>query len=171
MKAFSPALVEDFLAHHWRFHPVDATFMGEIAHDRLLPPLGPAALRDERASLAALSAGVAATAEPEDLGLRLDRRLMGAELAFQSAQAHGRHRTANPAWISGEAAFSIISLLLPQSAPTRLDAVLARLVALPDFLADGAANLAGMSVPRSWVARAQREAGAMAEFLSGDIRL
>ena len=48
------ALVDRYLAHHARFHPVDATFIGlPDGHDRL-PPAGPDTPADERQSLRAL---------------------------------------------------------------------------------------------------------------------
>lgn len=171
MRPFEPALVDAFLAHHWRFRPVDATFMGERAHDGRLPPVGAAALAEERRRLAALAEDLSGTTEPDEPGARLDRRMIGAELAFQAAQAEHRPRFANPAWVSGEAAFAIVSLLLPQAAPVRHGALLARLDALPDFLADAAAWLSGRPTPAGWTARARREAAAMALFLEGDIRL
>ena len=171
MASYAPALVDRFLAQYWHYHAVDATFMGDRAHDHLLPPVGSAVVTEEKAGLAALLRDVAATDEPVDLGQRLDRRMMLAELAVQAAQAEHRHRFGNPAWFTGEAAFGVISLLLPQSAPIRHDALLARLGAIPGFLRDGAAVLADRAVPKGWTARAGREAAAMAEFLRTDIRL
>lgn len=171
MTEFDAAFVDDFLAHHWRFNPVNATFMGARGFDHLLPPLGPAAAAEEAAANAAFRARVAATAEPDDLGGRLDRRMLLSWLAADQMALTHRPRFANPAWISGEAAFGVISLLLPQSGPRRREAVATRLEALPGFLAAGAEALAGQAVPRGWAARAQRESAAMAAFLAGDIRL
>ncbi len=102
------------------------------------------------------------------LGERLDRRLAVAQLRIALAP-DAPSRFLNPAWYTGEAAFGIIGLLLPQSAPTRHDALAARLSAIPDFLSDGRARLAGEPVPIAWTARAQREGAAMAAFLTGDI--
>jgi hypothetical protein len=164
-------MVDAFLAHFWRFRPVDATFMGEHAHNDRLPPVGAAALAQERAGLAALAEALAGSDEPAETSARLDRRMIAAEVAFQAAQAERRPRFDNPAWASGEAAFAIVSLLLPQSAPVRHEALLARLQALPDFLADASGWLAQRPAPAGWVTRARREAAAMALFLDEDIRL
>lgn len=171
MTRYDPALVDRFLAQHWRYHPVDATFMGDRAHDHLLPPVGSAVVTEEKAALALLLRDVAATEEPADLGQRLDRRMMLAELTVQAAQAEQRHRFGNPAWFTAEAAFGVISLLLPQSAPIRHDELLSRLEAIPGFLDEGARLLADRAVPHGWTARAVREAGAVAEFLRTDFRL
>ncbi len=171
MTRFDPSLVDAFLAHHWTYRPVDATFMGDTAHDALLPPVGPDVLDRELAGIEALRTRLLATDEPEDFGQRLDRRMMLAELELQALAARTRPRFANPAWVSGEAAFAVISLLLPQSMPMRHDALRARLAALPEFLSRAADSLAGKPVPAGWVARARREAAAMADFLTGDIRL
>ena len=168
---FDPGLVDSFLEHHWRYRPVDATFMGNHDHDHRLPPVGPDVLEQEVAELDALLQRLEAVEMPESVGDRLDRKMIEAELRMQKASATERPRFANPAWYSGEAAFSIISLLLPQSLPVRHDALLARLAALPAFLDAGADVLASLSVPKGWVARAQRESAAMAEFLRGDINL
>lgn len=165
------SLVDAFLAHHWTYRPIDATFMGDSAHDAVLPPVGPDVLEAEKAGIAALRAEILAAHWPDEPGPRLDRRMMLAELAVAERAANERPRFANPAWYSGEAAFAVISLLLPQSAPMRHDALRARLAALPAFLDSAVDMLAGKPVPAGWVARARREATAMAEFLTGDIRL
>jgi len=171
MSGYDPALVAEFLEHHWRYRPVDATFMGNRDHDQRLPPVGPGVLAEELDGNRVLHARIAATPEPSALGDRLDRRMMLAELEVQAAAIAARPRLANPAWLSGEAAFSIISLLLPQTAPVRHDALRARLSAIPAFLADGAAALAGTPTPAGWMRRARREAQAMAVFLREDIAL
>lgn len=171
IKAYDPALVDAFLAHYWTYHPVDATFMGEKGYDRALPPAGASTLADELAGIAALEARLAGTDEPSALGDRLDRRMMLAELAMQKTAADRRPRLHNPAWYSGEAAFSIISLLLPQSAPVRHDALIARLNGIADFLGDAATRLTGVAAPKGWSKRAQKEGHAMAGFLRSDIKL
>ncbi|MDQ0322811.1 hypothetical protein QO002_005017 [Pararhizobium capsulatum DSM 1112] len=168
---YDPSVVDAFLDHHWTYHPVDATFMGSKDHDGRLPPCGPETVSGELATIAALEQRLANTAEPAELGDRLDRRMMLAELALQKAAATSRSRLSNPAWYSGEAAFAIISLLLPQSAPVRQDSLVERLDALPAFLTSALERLNGQAVPDSWTARAWREAVAMAEFLRVDIRL
>jgi hypothetical protein len=166
-----PGLVDAFLAHHLAFRPVDATFMGIDGHDDRLPPAAAGTETAERAGLDALQDRLTAQPEPASPGDRLDLRLMRSELAIARASLEQRPRFLNPAWYTGEAAFAIIGLLLPQSQPTRGPAVAARMAALPDFLADGRARLSGAATPRGWVDRARREAVAVAGFLRGDIRL
>jgi hypothetical protein len=167
----APSAAEALLAHHLAFRPVDATFMGIGGHDDRLPDASASAAAAERAALNALAARIAAEPEPGDLGARIDRRLVAAQVAVAASALDHHPRFANPAWFTGEAAFGVIGLLLPQSAPTRRAAVLARLTALPDFLADGRSRLAGLTIPAAWVRRAEREATAMARFLRAEIRL
>ena len=103
-------------------------------------------------------------------GERLDLSLMRAEIAMAEANLAHRPRFANPCWYTGEAAFAVIGLLLPQSLPVDPQAVAARLRAIPDFLSDGQARLQAASAPRGWVERAKREAAVFAAFLGGDLR-
>src|SRR5262245_61542484 len=88
-------IVDAFLAHHLRFRPVDATFMGIAGHDDRLPPLDAG---EERAGIAALGRQLAAAGEGDDPGARLDRRFIAAELARASAALDTQPRFANPAW-------------------------------------------------------------------------
>lgn len=168
---YDPSIVDDFLAHHWRYRPVDATFMGDKTHDSELPPAGPDTLSEEVAGIDALLARLETIDEPEALGDRLDRRMMLAELGMQRLAAQTRPRLHNPAWYSGEAAFSIIALLLPQSMPIRHAALVARLGGIVGFLTAATERLNGIAVPKGWVKRAQKEATAMAGFLRTDIKL
>ncbi|MCU0906132.1 MAG: DUF885 domain-containing protein [Rhodobacteraceae bacterium] len=160
-------LVDRYLAHRFRWRPVDATFIGAGGHDHRLPPLGPDCVAAERDEAQALLDDAAAdtTAHPQD------RRLIRAELSLELARMDSRPRQHNPAWYTGEAGFGIIALLLPQSEPTRHDAVVARLSDLPRFLAQGQSLLAGRPVPKGWTDRARREAAALCLFLREDIRL
>ncbi len=94
------------------------------------------------------------------------------ELACGLAALEARPRWHNPAWYTGEAAFGVIGLLLPQAAPFDAEALRARLRALPDFLSDAGRRLreAG-AAPAGWVARARNEAEATAQFLSAGLPL
>lgn len=168
---YDPAIVEAFLAHHWTYRPVDATFMGSKSHDKQLPPADADTLANEIEGIDALLARLEGSGEPVELGDRLDRRMMLAELAMQKTAAQTRPRLHNPAWYSGEAAFAIISLLLPQSMPVRHDALVVRLNGIAALLAAGTERLAGVAVPKGWAKRAQKEAIAMAGFLRSDIKL
>ncbi|WP_193337268.1 DUF885 family protein [Devosia beringensis] len=171
MTVYDSGIVEEFLSHYWRFHPVDATFMGSKQFDAMLPPAGADTLAQELAGISRLQARLVDSDEPASLGDRLDRRLMLAELGMQKTAAQTRPRLHNPAWYSGEAAFSIISLLLPQSMPVRHDGLIARLDGMAAFLGDAVARLNDVAVPKGWATRAQKEAVAMAGFLRTDIGL
>ncbi|WP_419728127.1 DUF885 family protein [Lichenicola sp.] len=163
------SLGQAFLDHHLAFHPVDASFMGVGGHDHLLPRADRAVAADERRGIATLRARL--PNEPEDsVGQRIDKRIVAGELACADAALDDRPRRHNPAWFTGEAAFALIGLLLPQSEPLDPAGFAARLHALPDFLADGRERLreAG-AAPAGWSERAARECDAMSRFLTGDV--
>jgi len=163
------AVGERFLAHHLAFRPVDGTFMGRRDYDGSLPRADAHAAAEELRSIGELT-DVVAQAPEASAAERMDKRLAAAELKLAAASLRERPRYANPAWYSGEASFGIIGLLLPQSAPLAADALLARLGALPDFLADGRARLRDSgAAPRGWSERAAREALALARFLDEDL--
>lgn len=164
-------IADAYLAHHLAFRPVDASFMGLDGHDDRLPDASAGAADAERRGIAALRALIAGEPAVDTVGDRLDRRLASAQLAVTEAALDHAPRFANPAWYTGEAAFAIISLLLPQVRAVPPNAIVARLRGLPDFLADGRARLAGGAAPKGLVQRAIREAEAMALFLEEDVRL
>jgi hypothetical protein len=169
MSRAAMSIGRQFIEHHVTFRPVDGSFMGMRDCDARLPRADRTAAADEARAIAALQAH-AADAPEGDVGERLDKRVALAELKHAAAALAGRPRFANPAWYSGEAAFGIIGLLLPQSAPLDADAVRSRLQALPEFLADGRARLADAgAAPPGWKARARREAGVLARFLTTDL--
>jgi len=160
-------LVDAYLDHRFRWRPVDATFMGATGHDDRLPPLEPGCIAAERTEIAALLAlaGGDIAAHPHD------RALIEGELTLEDDRLATRPRHKNPAWLTGEAGFGILSLLLPQSAPWRHGAIAARLAAIPGFLAEGRALIADGPTPAGWIVRAKAEAAAMAVFLRADITL
>ena len=131
-----------FLDHHLSFRPVDGSFMGRRDCDALLPRADRQAASDEARAIASLKTA-AAEAPERGVGDRLDKQAVLGELSLAALTLAERPRLTNPAWYTGEATFAIIGLLLPQSAPLDAAAVTARLKALPDFLSDGSARLAG----------------------------
>ena len=165
----SGSLGQAFLHHHLAFHPVDASFMGIGGHDHLLPRADSSVAADERRGIAVLRARLPDAPE-ESIGQRIDRRIVAGELACADAALDGRPRWHNPAWFTGEAAFGLIGLLLPQSEPLDPAAFAARLHAVPDFLADGRERLreAG-AAPAGWSERAARECRAMSQYLAADL--
>ena len=58
--ASGPGLVDAFLAHHLRYRPVDATFMGIGGHDDILPPADAGTASEEKAGLEKLQTRLAA---------------------------------------------------------------------------------------------------------------
>lgn len=158
--------VEQYLALHAQFRPVDASFMGLPGHDDRLPPVGAEALDKERHDLANLLQRVEAwTGEAGTAGERLDMWLLRSQLRVTLREARERPRQHNPAFYTGEAAFGLISLLLPSVRPTNTEAVLARLKAMPEFLATGTRTLAPLNLPADWVERARKEAEALEALL------
>ena len=160
-------LVDAYLDHRFKWRPVDATFMGATGHDDRLPPIDAVCISAERAEIASLKQ----LSEQDTAAHPHDRALISAELEMENERLENRPRQANPAWLTGEAAFGIIVLLLPQSEPWRREAFSARLAAIPAFLEAGRALIGDRPTPAGWVARAQVEAKAMASFLRNDIKL
>ncbi|MBI1775932.1 MAG: DUF885 family protein [Proteobacteria bacterium] len=144
--------------------------MGVEGHDGRLPRADASAMADERKCLADLARKIGSLAESPSVADRLDVKLARAEIIMAQAALDRRPRFRNPAWYSGEAAFGIIGLLLPQSMPVAAESLKARLELIPDFLAAGRASLPD-AAPRGWVERAKRETLAFAAFLEGDVRL
>ena len=164
-------LADAFLDHHLTLHPVDATFMGIRGYDRMLPRADRGVAAEERRSITALRARLA-QASRDTNDARIDARMVAGELDVAEAALDARARWHNPAWFTGEGAFSLISLLLPQAAPYDPEAIAARLSAIPDFLADGRARLRESGrAPAGWCERARREARASAGFLVSGLAL
>lgn len=162
------ALAHDYLRAHAHFHPVDATFMGLRGHDHQLPPAGPESVQAELDALATLRAALGTVTPPTGSGARLDARMLDAQLTVRTAELHRAPPQHNPAWYTGEAAFAVISLLLPGGPkdPQEVrDALRVRLEAVPGFLAQARGHLHGRTVPRDWAERARREAQATATLL------
>ncbi|WP_019587663.1 DUF885 family protein [Deinococcus apachensis] len=161
-------LAQEYLRVHAEFRPVDATFMGLRGHDHQLPPAGADSVEAELDAIVGLRDRLGAAAAPMSSGARLDARLLGAQLTVTEAELRRAPRQHNPAWATGEAAFSVISLLLPggpgDPAEAR-DALRVRLEALPGFLAQARSHLHGRAAPRDWTERARREARAAATLL------
>jgi len=165
------ALVDEVLAAWWDAHPIDASFAGEIRYDDRLPAADRDAPRRERERWLTFHERLAAESPTDDVGLRLDRRLLSAALAHAASDAVERTRFANPAWYTGEAAFALIALLLPSDAPRDPGCLIPRLEALPGFLDAGIAQLRGRSLPVSWVERARAEARALDALLAHGLPL
>ncbi len=165
-------LVSEYLELHAHYRPVDASFMGLPGHDDRLPPSGPDALAREQVDLKRLLERVETLElSPSTPGERLDLFLLISQLRVTLREAFERPRQHNPAWYTGEAAFGLISLLLPNARPTNKSAVHSRLERIPEFLAAGASLLEPLNLPADWVQRARREAAVLEALLSRGLPL
>jgi hypothetical protein len=162
-------MLQSFFESYYRLRPVNATFTGIHDHDDRLPdwsPDGLAAGIDEMRGLRA-SLHVEAGAI-KDVAAR-DAALADAFLEIQLAEHESDHfQRANPSLAAGEAIFGIISLITRPFAPAadRARSVLARLGAIPAFLAGVRWTIAG-PVPDEWRLKALRECDG-ADRLLGD---
>ena len=170
------AALDRFFDHYYRRRPVNATFTGMHAYDAQLPDWsreGLEALDDE---MRGLHTELAVTHAAPDRAhhYRDDVELLDAELArafleiqlAENAGTHGVRR--NPALWTGEAIFSIISLMIREFAPLddRLRSAVARLEAIPAFLAQASATMGDSALPAEWTARALRECDGAAILLT-----
>lgn len=162
-------LVDRYIAHHAQLQPVDASFIGWPGHDHRLPPVGPEAAEGERESLTALLRDLEAIAPADTPAGRIEARLLRAALVHALAALDHWPRFRQPSWYTGEAAFGVISLLLPTARPIDPEAILRRIEAMPAFLAAGTQVLAGQPTPADWCERARRECAALVQLLL-DIR-
>jgi hypothetical protein len=159
--------LDSFFGHYYRRRPVNATFTGMHAFDDALPDWSPAgleALDDEMHALArelsvthpAPSSARAYRDDPVLLDAELARSYLETQLA-ENASGHGvRH---NPSLWTGEAIFSVVSLMIRGFAPfdERIENAAARLDAIPRFLRDAMVTLGPDGVPRPWIERTLRE--------------
>jgi len=166
-----PALAR-FFAAYYRRRPVTATFTGVHDHDHLLPDWSPEGLAEAAAEMRAIRRDLDAAGRVPDDHVRafpgeVDLALADAFLEIQLVEHEGAHfYRRNPSLWSGEAIFSVISLVTRDFAPLgdRLAAATARMAAIPRFLADAPRTIA--SVPAGWRDKAIRECDA-AETLFG----
>ena len=136
--------IDDFFTHYYARRPVNATFTGVHAYDDQLPDWsfdGVEALDDEMKTLgSALASEFPAPASAA--AFRNNRDLLDAELAraflevqrAENATGHGPR--GNPALWTGEAIFSVVSLMIRDFAPVgeRVEAAVMRLRRIPAFL-------------------------------------
>ena len=171
--------LDRFFEHYYRRRPVNATFTGVHTYDSVLPDWSLRGLEAQRDEMVALHAELAA-AHPspasearygEDVA-SLDAELARAFLEIQLAEDAGMHGVrGNPALWSGEAVFSIVSLMIRDFAPfiDRVDLATARLEALPAFLDEAAETTKDHAFPESWATRALRDCQGAAILLTRGI--
>ena len=152
--------LDRFFASYYRNRPVSATFIGVHEYDERLPDYSPSGvascLSETRALLELVDSG--AVERPATKWEAVDRLLARNFLQTQVWElSDARVLLANPCLYTGEATFGIVSLLLRDYHPLaeRVDAAVRRLVALPDLLAQGRANVT--SCPAAWAEKAVNE--------------
>ncbi len=174
------ATLRDFFAHYYARQPVTATFTGVHQHDAYLPDWSRGARETERAELLHLrerlrldhplpAGGAGALAnDPSGLDAELARANIDVRIAeLDSAFFHDR----NPALWTGEAIFGAVSLMIRPFAPAaeRLPALIARLQAIPAFLAQMRSTI-DEPIPAAWNDRAQRECVAAQRLFSDGLQ-
>lgn len=165
--------LDRFFADFYERRPVDATFAGIHEHDHRLPDFSPEATARANSSAEQLLHDLAALPdEPLTQAQRRDRTLAAGQLAVEQWERASRHfQFGNPSLYTGEAIFSIMSLFHRDREPIaeRAEAAVARMRAIPAFLAQGRANVT--SAPSEWTARAIREAQAGVAYFGNGIGL
>ena len=170
------AALDHFFDHYYRERPVNASFTGMHEYDAQLPDWSRAGLERLDSAMRGLHAELADAHPAPDSArdYRDDIELLDAELArafleiqiAENASTHGVR--GNPALWTGEAIFSVISLMIREFAPLadRLRAVSARLEAIPGFLALARETMGDCALPAPWTARALRECEGAAILLT-----
>lgn len=166
------AWLDDFFAAYYRRRPVNATFIGVHDHDDALPDFSARGVAETMAEMTALLRDLrgGAVAEPETPAERTDRTLAEHFLTIQLWEYGSRHfQGGNPCVYTGEAIFGVLSLFLRPFAPlsARVDAAIARMGAIPLFLAIAAENV--RSAPAAWTERAIRECTGAMHFLGNGV--
>jgi hypothetical protein len=157
--------LDRFFDSYYRLRPVNATFTGVHDHDRRLPDWSPEGLAAARTEMQQLRTelGTPDLAAMNDVASR-DGALASAFLDVQLAEDDSAHfARGNPSLAAGEAIFGAISLMTRPFADVgrRADAVIARLSAVPAFLA-GARRTLTAPVPQQWRGKTLRECRASA---------
>lgn len=160
-----PDLVDRYLNLHLSTRPVDATFMGFGGHDHELPRADEEAVGQELAELRSIEAEAVALRPGSTTVERLERKLLTSQARAARRELEVRPRHHNPSWYMGEAAFGVISLLLPGPIARDPDALRQRLEAIPRFLNVGARRLSERHVAPDWSLRAKREGEALIRLL------
>ena len=168
------AWLDDFFAAYYRRRPVNATFIGVHDYDAVVPDFSARGVAETTAEMTALLGDLrgGAVAEPQTPAERTDRILAEHFLTIQLWECESRHfQGGNPCVYTGEAIFGVLSLFLRPFAPLseRVDAAVARMNAIPQFLATATQNIP--SAPTAWTERAIRECTGAMHFLGNGVEL
>jgi uncharacterized protein DUF885 len=144
-------------------------------YDDRLPDWSPEGLAAAVDAMHALRSSLPSSLQPAvpltDVHAR-DRELALAFLDIQIAEHESGHfQRGNPSLALGESIFSIIALMTGRFGPAadRIDAAIARLTAIPDFLA-GARRSIAAGVPDEWRVRCLRECDGADRLLDDGMR-
>ncbi len=156
--------LERYFAQYFSRHPVNATFTGLHSLDDRLPDWSAAGLAREAGEMRRLRVELNDTANPTTAMLRTDPVMLDGELARANLDVRlaeydsGFFHTRNPAVWTGEAIFSVVSLMIRDFAPAaeRVRAMTTRLNAIPRFLHEMPETISS-PVPTMWISRAARE--------------
>jgi hypothetical protein len=165
--------LDRFFESYYRLRPVNATFTGVHDHDHRLPDWSPEGLEASRAEMQQLRAQLETAVDLttlRDVAPR-DRALAAAFLDIQLAEDDSAHfARANPSLAAGEAIFGAISLMTRRfgTIGERADAVIARLSAVPAFLA-GARRSMTAGLPPEWREKTLRECDGADRLLGGGL--
>lgn len=165
--------LDRFFASYYRHRPVNATFIGEHAHDHALPDYSP---KGVEAALADAEALLRDSANIPNAGLtqieRMDKRLAEGYLRIQQWEFGSTHfHRGNPSVYTGEAIFSVIGLFLTDFGPAqvRVAAAVERMRLIPRLLGQGETNL--RAAPVAWTERALRECTGARHFFGKGVDL
>jgi hypothetical protein len=162
-----------FFESYYRLRPVNATFTGIHDFDDRLPDWSPAGLEAAIGEMRQLRASLhdGAAADLRDTSAR-DEALAASFLDVQIAELESDHfQRGNPSLAISEAAFGIVSLVTRPFAPAsqRLDAVVGRLHAIPEFL-DGARRSMASPLRNEWRAKALKECDGARRIVGDGLR-
>jgi len=163
-----------FFDSYYRLRPVNATFTGVHDFDDRLPDWSPGGLDAAIGEMRQLRASLHDGSEAGDLRdtPARDEALAASFLEVQIAELASDHfQRGNPSLAIAEAAFGIISLVTRPFAPARqrLDAVVGRLRAIPEFL-DGAQRSMARNLRDEWRAKALKECDGAQRIVGDGLR-
>jgi hypothetical protein len=159
----------DVVARYAARHPVTATFAGIDGHDGRWPDWSLKGLSEQGEESAALSHALRVSGAEADPVIEADRQVAIGALSLERDELAGAHMMrGNPSLWLGEAAFGVIGLLNDHDdvrRDARVDALVARLHGLGDFLDEAPRTIAPLAVPTEFRDRARREGTALDALL------